>query len=227
MTRTTSDEEPRLTTAFAITSFPIYLLMFPSKLPQVYQKSSMRKSTESPQLNSTRRLRPIPVPPSTGLDLATGQLKVERAHHSCLSEPFRLGESRKWYPIWLNQVLAQQDGHAERSRDHNRAHPFAVAEDWEDRLRGRNASKRTSNLHGSRRAEIAPEKIKITKPPRSLREDGIGPFGGGMLGTEPDLKRPHCAVTAISQSQRICFLFRLLETLRSDSSGAVELAPPL
>ena len=115
-------------------------LRFPRKPARVYRQnlhSSIHRRDYDQSLSSFPQS-------STPLDGPTGQLNVIRAHHNCLSEPFRLSESRKPGPIWLNQVLAQQDDLAERSRDHNRAGPFAAAEGWEDRLRDRNAGERTS-----------------------------------------------------------------------------------
>ena len=97
---------------------------------------------------------------STALDGLPGQLNVVRTYHNSLSEPFRRSGLREPGPISSNQVLAQQDGLAERWRDRDRAGSFALTEGWQDRLRDRNAGERTSverfvefhvfNSHGSR-----------------------------------------------------------------------------
>ena len=157
------------------------------------------------------------------------QLNVVRAHHIRLSDPLRLSESRKPGSIWLKQVLGQLDILAERSRDHNRAGSFAVAEGWEDRQRDRNAGELTSvdrfvefhayNSHGSRRAGIVSEKSKITTPPRSRRHDWIGLFNHYNLGTEREPRTPtfcsHCDNVIRGRSAS----FLTSGNLCSDSAG--------
>ena len=134
------------------------------------------------------------LPSSTPLDGTTGPLSVVHEPRNRLSELFRFSESTKPDLIWLNQALAQQPGPAESSRDPNRVGPFAIKEGLQGQLDDRNGAERTSayqfvefhvlNSRGSCCAAIASEKSQITTPPRSQRDDGIGPFDGYKLGNE-------------------------------------------